>query len=59
MEKKTDTSESEDITLRSLTNKLNVSVPFSKTYVFNGEKGTFIIKSDRQRPIDRVTDNDK
>jgi hypothetical protein len=59
MEKKTDSPESEDITLRSLTDKLHVGIPFSKAYVFNGAKGTFVIKSDRQRPIDRFTDNDE
>ncbi|NEU56671.1 hypothetical protein [Halorussus sp. MSC15.2] len=49
-------SEPDDVTLKSLTEKLHVKIPFSRSYVFNGQKGAFIIKYDRQRPIDRVLD---
>lgn len=58
MVKEDDGSDSEDITLRTLTTKLNVNVPFSDTYVFKGTKGTFIIDTDRRTPTERVLEED-
>lgn len=51
-------NDTEEITLRTLTTKLNVNVPFSDTYVFRGTKGTFIIDTDRQTPTERVLEED-